>query len=116
MRCEKNIKLARVLSFAHAICFFFFVLSDDAFERTTLFGKIDLIFFFFPIHRIKITINTSKEEAKRRRDEEREERFRALVEENDFAMVSERAHELYIFLSLFLSLFCIARCFCDSDF
>jgi hypothetical protein len=82
--------------------FYFFCLSDDAFERTTLFGKIDLIFFFFPIHRIKITINTSKEEAKRRRDEEREERFRALVEENDFAMVSERAHELYIFLSLSL--------------
>jgi threonyl-tRNA synthetase len=56
----------------------------------------------FHIETIKITINTSEEEkeAKRRREEAREERFRALVEENDFAMVSERARTVFFFLSL----------------
>jgi hypothetical protein len=82
--------------------FFFVFLSVRERLKGRHFLAFDSIFFFFPIHRIKITINTSKEEAKRRRDEEREERFRALVEENDFDMVSERAHELYIFLSLSL--------------
>jgi hypothetical protein len=64
---------------------------------------------------IKITINTSEEEkeAKRRREEAREERFRALVEENDFAMVSESAREPYFFFSLFSLLPSSRR---DSDF
>jgi len=74
-------------------------------RRQTLFGKklTRAIFSSFQFITSN-TIYTSKEEAKRRREEEREERFRALVEENDFAMVSERARILFFSLSLSLSL------------
>jgi len=82
-------------------------------HRHFLGKKIDLLAIFSSFQFITSnTIYTSKEEAKRRREEEREERFRALVEENDFAMVSERARILFFFS---LSLLHHAV-FCDSDF